>query len=520
MCKKSTSVILLLFIFLTMISGCITIKFDTQVNQANNIEIRFETPISPEKTAGINATITLTPTGTPVTSNSPASTKTPKPTFPPLGGDMPQVERIIRNEKFDDLSSFEFELFGNYTIFDGLLILDDPIVSGDPWADGSSRLLSTFAVKQENGYLLLFRTKPSAEFYITFEIGAFNSPGYRALWIENGRSFSIWSGPNQVISGLLNFQYQPENWHYLLIQLTANGIEGRIWEKDHPEENKIFRANTGENWISNRLKYSVNVAEGTVEIDEFQEIQFNASLILTSTNTPEPTQVSSKDGMIMMYIPEGDFMMGSDNGEYNEKPVHTVYLDDYHIDKYEVTNALYKVCVAAGVCDPPKNIGSPTYGYYQLDNYPVINVDWNMAKTYCQWRGASLPTEAQWEKAARGTDGRTYPWGDGINSTYANYMESAIGATAVGSYTSGISFYGVFDMAGNVWEWVMDWYLDTYYTNSPSSNPMGPDSGDSHVIRGGSWHDPGISLSSTNRDWTRPTDSNDSIGFRCVMSDK
>lgn len=148
----------------------------------------------------------------------------------------------------------------------------------------------------------------------------------------------------------------------------------------------------------------------------------------------------------------------------------------------------YERCVEANVCKPPRESRSYTrtayYGNVEFDEYPVIYVDWNMAKTYCEWRGGRLPTEAEWEKAARGEDGRTYPWGEGIDCDKANYQSSCIGdTTKVGSYLEGVSPYGVYDMAGNVWEWVTDWYDGNYYGASPSSNPQGPTFGQYRVLR-------------------------------------
>jgi len=234
--------------------------------------------------------------------------------------------------------------------------------------------------------------------------------------------------------------------------------------------------------------------------------------------------VDSK-GVLMRLVPAGNFIMGSDTGYDNEKPVHTVYLDDFYIDKYEVTNALYKACVEAGACQPPNKTSSVTrdsyYGNSQYDNYPVIYVDWDDAKSYCQWRSIDLPTEAQWEKAARGTDGRKYPWGNNIDQTYANYKDTMGDTTAVGSYENGQSPSGVYDMAGNVWEWVADWYLDTYYLDTPLTNPPGPTSGEFRVLRGGSWHNDETIVTSSNRGWNQ-TEYFDNVdfGFRCAMDGK
>ncbi len=236
---------------------------------------------------------------------------------------------------------------------------------------------------------------------------------------------------------------------------------------------------------------------------------------------PYPPELAQK-GAKMVLIPAGMFTMGSNKGEDDEKPPHAVSLDAFYIDKYEVTNALYKMCVEADTCQPPKEIRSYTrssyYGNSQFDNYPVINVDWHQSKTYCEWRGARLPSEAEWEYAARGTDERTYPWGEGIDETHANYNQSD--TTAVGSYESGKSPFGVYDMAGNVWEWVNDWYSETYYQSSPPSNPLGPASGQHGILRGGAWNVFGVisRLRSANRITVGHSSWDDLDGFRCALS--
>jgi formylglycine-generating enzyme required for sulfatase activity len=194
----------------------------------------------------------------------------------------------------------------------------------------------------------------------------------------------------------------------------------------------------------------------------------------------------------VVYVPAGNFTMGSDSGFSDEKPVHTVYLDAYYIDRFEVTNFQFAEFLSAGNgshYDSPMRItqsGSTYTAQSGYENHPVIHVNWYGAKAYCEWAGKRLPTEAEWEKAARGTDGRTYPWGEGIDSTKANYNSSE--TTPVGSYPGGVSPYGAYDMTGNVWEWVSDWYSSTYYSSSPSSNPQGSSSGSLRVLRGGSWN--------------------------------
>lgn len=247
----------------------------------------------------------------------------------------------------------------------------------------------------------------------------------------------------------------------------------------------------------------------TIQVDNIRVWKLGEDTGLSPTSTPVPSTQSNKiftptaysgslpievadaKSVQMILVPAGNFTMGSVNGDADETPIHTVYLDAFYIDKYEVTNKLYKVCVDAGTCEPPKLESASTrsnyFGDSEFDNYPVVNIDWLMAKTYCEWRGAQLPTEAQWEKSARGIDGRTYPWGENIFNTYVNYKNNVGDTTPVGTYAKGKSIYGVYDMSGNVLEMVADWYSDVYYQNSPSINPLGPGAGTQRVARGGSW---------------------------------
>jgi len=291
---------------------------------------------------------------------------------------------------------------------------------------------------------------------------------------------------------------------------------------------------------------------------------------LPSTATPIPpsptapqlsigaTQISGVDGMVQVYVPAGEFQMGSEDGDSDESPEHTVNLDAFWIDQTEITNAMFTKFVADTDYETDAENKGWSYAYLPesgwdevdgadwkhpqgpssdlegLDDHPVVHVSWNDAQAYCEWAGKRLPTEAEWEKSARSDDGRVYPWGDNFDCTKGNFDDEKIiddyvvsggegcdgfNRTApVGSYLDGASLYGSLDMAGNVWEWVADWYGEDYYENSPSNNPEGPEAGHYRVLRGGSWVNDDGSLRSANRYGGSPGFTDYYGGFRCARS--
>jgi formylglycine-generating enzyme required for sulfatase activity len=247
------------------------------------------------------------------------------------------------------------------------------------------------------------------------------------------------------------------------------------------------------------------------------------------------SQISPADGMVQMYVPSGNFTMGWNEGKADEQPEHKVYLDAFWIDQTEVTVGQYRTCVEAGACGHPqqgvhhlRNSSEMRRSYYdneQYFDYPVIFINWSQANTYCEWAGRRLPTEAEWEKAARGTDGRLYPWGnEEPNPSLLNFDGNIGDTTRVGSYPAGASPYGALDMAGNVWEWVQDWYDAEYYKESPRRNPTGPETGLFFIERGGSFKKSERPVRTTYRHWYIPplvgnhVVSHSYDGFRCAAS--
>jgi formylglycine-generating enzyme required for sulfatase activity len=232
--------------------------------------------------------------------------------------------------------------------------------------------------------------------------------------------------------------------------------------------------------------------------------------------------VVGDDGREMVQIPEGPFVMGSrdDDSDPDEKPEHPIYLKSYYLDLKEVTRGEYdrfakmtrRVTRRIEVFeDDPAKLLKP--------DLPAIAVTWDDAEAYCKWAGKRLPTEAEWEKAARGENKRRYPWGNDFVSSYANIDGNEDGFRYLappGSLEGGRSPYGIYDMAGNVGEWVADSYAESFYQKSPYRDPKGPEQGDQKVIRGGSWRETKNNVRSSKRFQAKPWRHDITVGFRCA----
>ena len=245
------------------------------------------------------------------------------------------------------------------------------------------------------------------------------------------------------------------------------------------------------------------------------------------------TWISPVDGMALVCVPAGNFTMGASEDDMqagaDEKPLHQVYLDAFWIDRTEVTNAMFEKCVAANACHKRDYSpylwgvrlpnGTPYYGEADYADYPVIILDSEEAQTYCEWAERRLPFEAEWEKAARGTESKLYPWGNTLDCRHANYLGCDKKPAKVTALELSASPFGVINMSGNLWEWVADWYDSDYYSRSPEKNPNGPALGEYRTLRGGGWRSLEAQLRVTNRSTGKPEHSTDGeIGVRCAWN--
>ncbi len=281
-------------------------------------------------------------------------------------------------------------------------------------------------------------------------------------------------------------------------------------------------------------------------------------LVVVAISFP-PRALGSSVPDNMVLIPAGEFLMGAPagtDGLPDEQPQRAIFLGSVYLDRQEVTNEAYFAFVSATKHRMPEN-NNPASTLWNnqmpmpgIERHPVVNVSWTDAEAYCRWVGKRLPTEAEWEKAARGTDGRRYPWGNQWDLQLANSASYWVGRTVefdsgadwnafwvkgeggriakqkgikgevltmpVGSFPAAASPYGLLDMAGNVAEWVQDWYDPNYYRSAPLTNPSGPDRGAIKSMRGGSWLKPAVSLRTSDRDWGTMDSRPSGTGFRCA----
>ena len=302
----------------------------------------------------------------------------------------------------------------------------------------------------------------------------------------------------------------------LLSSADLMGKNINMYKNNDPSKKAIY----SEDFLVDSIEYAQALVHSAIKHNQ------TIYIVVPKVITPIPNKISLFNGMEFMRVPAGKFLMGSTDDEYyDEKPQHTVELSEYLIGKHPVTNLEYQAFVRDAKYKEPEDWENDQFPT-KKSNHPVVNVSWDDAIAYCKWLSQKtgkqhrLPTEAEWEKAARGIDGRVYPWGDVFDLKKANTSESINGTTDVGSFSpEGDSPYGCADMAGNVWEWCNDWHSNTYYKSSPSSDPLGPDSGQHRVLRGGSWGiDDNNLVRSAYRYGDVPSRTYFKYSFRCASS--
>jgi formylglycine-generating enzyme required for sulfatase activity len=281
------------------------------------------------------------------------------------------------------------------------------------------------------------------------------------------------------------------------------------------------------------IPVSLVVTESPAAITEAPIVPTESPLVVTeaptATNAPlisinlagPPMELGSKykyvDGSILVAVPAGKFTMG-----YNaaDNPIHEVTLSDFWIYSTKITNQQYALCVQVGKCTSPDLLNNPVFGDYRYINFPVTGVNHSQVTDYCTFVHGRLPTEAEWEKTARGPDGNLFPWGDEAPlCNLLNYKFCKGHTTAINDYPDGVSYYGVFDMSGNAREWVADWYSPSYYSESPVDDPLGPELGEKRSVRGSSYQDSADPSISAHRFSLLPTENLPDLSFRCVVED-
>jgi len=263
-------------------------------------------------------------------------------------------------------------------------------------------------------------------------------------------------------------------------------------------------------------------AESTTEPVKSTDLEtqtLDSSIPVTGNLDGPPMELGATfpyvDGTLLVAVPEGEFIMGNNGAE---NPEHTVMLSDFWIYSTTVTNQQYKLCITLDKCSPPNTSDDNGYSNPARANDPVVGVSYDQAADYCGFVNARLPTEAEWEKAARGPNGNIYPWGETTPSCDLLNFNNCVGMTTnVVSYPSGASYYGGLEFAGNTFEWVADWYDPQYYNNSPTENPTGPDTGKTRSVRSSGYDSDSKEVTLSNRYFNDPEDYRQNLGFRCVV---
>lgn len=350
--------------------------------------------------------------------------------------------------------------------------------------------------------------------------GAANPDNARFCWND---------GEKLIIVGTNPFRFRDGSSAMTLVELAKHIVQNWSDSIEH-----LYQGDFGV-WLSSIGRGDLAMtARQIVAQERDQYLGLEKFLQKLEDDTPSPLSkpkeiINSIDGAVMILISEGEFLRGSPEGEgyRNECPQRTVYLNAYYIDKFEATNAQYRKFMKATGHKAPDDW---SYTHASQQNHPVVGVSWYDAVAYAQWAGKRLPTESEWEKAARGDDGRKYPWGNSppnAGGRYrANYKIDKYGTghgysytTPVDNFPMGASPHGVMDMAGNVWEWCADWYHSEYYRTAPKKNPAGPSSGNARVLRGGGWVNDNIHyLRCAFRGSHPPSMKFSYVGFRCAST--
>jgi formylglycine-generating enzyme len=307
-----------------------------------------------------------------------------------------------------------------------------------------------------------------------------------------------------------------EDWTYGLIIVVC----GIAWVHIFVDyRRKLMRVMPGVEQVAARKReFSTQISEAKNNSDHIVHSIGDLQREIESLEEKRMEMQKKLNEAEMIFIPPGKFDMGSNiAGKEDENPEHKVTLKGYYIDKFEVTNMQFKDFIDVTDRRPPIHWRSRTFPDPRKGNHPVVNITWTDAEAYAEWIGKRLPTEAEWERAARGDHGNEYPWGKSCSPDFTNFATPDGSTSPVDKYVRGVSEHKVWDMCGNVGEWVQDWYDAKYYTRTPDANPMGPENGHQRIYRGGGYHCLRMDIRCAARHFTLPTSSQMYIGFRCAM---